>query len=93
MSIMLLKMSSLTPSLMIIVAVSTAMRFSLLFCSHIAGGTGLGTVSMRSYTSFSTSMALVRSDHRGQLLKPVSFSRRELLEEELSLSSVIFIGG
>ena len=87
MLMMLLKMLSLMPSLMIRVAVPAAMRFSLVFCSHIVAGFGLGPISTRSQLSFSMSMALVKSDRRGQLAKPVSFSRRDPLEVSIFCQS------
>lgn len=89
----LLKMSSLTPSLMIRVAVPTAIRFSLIFFSrsHKATRSSRGPTLMRSHTSFSMSIAFVRSDHRGQFAKLLSFCWREL-PEVLSVYSLVMVG-
>ena len=76
----MLKMSLLTSSLIICVTILTSIRFFLIFCFQIPAGAGLGPVSIKFPIFFSTSMALVKSDHLGQLLKPVNFLHQKPVE-------------
>lgn len=78
-SIILLKILSLTSFLIICMGVQTAMQFSLLFCSQNDARLGLGPFSMRFFIFFCTSRSLIRSDNFGRLLKLVSFLQWELL--------------
>ena len=82
-------MSLLTPSLMIQVAVSTTMQFSMIFylrSQKVVGGYR-GPFLIRSQISFFMSIALVSSDHCSQFAKPLSF----FLFDPLEVLSFLFL--
>lgn len=71
----LLKMLSPMPFFIMQVAVSTTIRFSLIFffCFQRSTKSCYRSTLIRSYMSFSMSMAFIRSKYLGQIAKPVSF--------------------
>ena len=62
--------------LMISVTISTAIQFFLIFFLYSQSAISFcqELISIRSQTLFLISMALVRSDHLGQLVNPFNFS-------------------
>lgn len=80
-SIILLKMSLLIPSLIIRVAILMAMQFFLIFCSYRVAESYWGPSFIRFQTFFFMNIALVSLDHYDQLAKSLSFFLFDLLEE------------
>lgn len=83
----LLKMSLLTPSLMIRVVIPIAILFFLIFYLRFRNAIGgcQELFSMGSHISFFMSMAFVRVDYYSELIKPLSFTRLDPSEVLLFL--------
>lgn len=87
----LLKMLLFTSFLIIYIIVSIAIWFFLIFFSHFHKRTQFSCrpILMRSYMSLFISMAFLKSNHRGQFAKLLTFYCQKLLAVLLMLLMVM----